>query len=40
MEVPRLPGHGTTWQDMNKTAWSDWYGEAARVFEATLGYSS
>ena len=33
VEVPRLPGHGTTWQDMNKTAWSDWYGEAARVFE-------
>jgi carboxylesterase len=33
VEVPLLPGHGTTWQDMNKTAWSDWYGEAARVFE-------
>src|SRR4051794_40769353 len=25
--VPRLPGHGTTWQDMNKTRWTDWYGE-------------
>lgn len=24
--VPRLPGHGTTWQDMNKTTWHDWYG--------------
>jgi carboxylesterase len=23
--VPRLPGHGTTWQEMNKTAWPDWY---------------
>ncbi len=33
VEVPRLPGHGTTWQDMNKTAWSDWYAEASRVFE-------
>ena len=33
VEVPRLPGHGTTWQDMNKTAWNDWYGEASRVFE-------
>jgi carboxylesterase len=23
--VPRLPGHGTSWQEMNKTAWQDWY---------------
>ena len=23
--VPRLPGHGTTWQEMNKTGWPDWY---------------
>jgi carboxylesterase len=22
---PRLPGHGTTWQEMNKTRWQDWY---------------
>lgn len=32
VEVPRLPGHGTTWQDMNTTGWSDWYGEITRVF--------
>ncbi|MET0766720.1 MAG: alpha/beta fold hydrolase [Aeromicrobium sp.] len=25
--VPRLPGHGTTWQEMNTTTWHDWYGE-------------
>ncbi|MCD9153274.1 alpha/beta hydrolase [Aeromicrobium duanguangcaii] len=25
--VPRLPGHGTTWQQMNTTTWRDWYGE-------------
>jgi carboxylesterase len=25
--VPRLPGHGTTWQDANTTTWQDWYGE-------------
>ncbi|MGN6578144.1 MAG: alpha/beta hydrolase [Nocardioides sp.] len=31
--VPRLPGHGTTWQDMNKTTWRDWYGEVERAFE-------
>ncbi len=31
VEVPRLPGHGTTWQDLNKTGWSDWYAEAVRM---------
>lgn len=28
---PRLPGHGTTWQDMNGTRWPDWYGEVDRA---------
>lgn len=23
--LPRLPGHGTSWQEMNKTGWPDWY---------------
>ncbi|MFF1816918.1 alpha/beta hydrolase [Kribbella sp. NPDC058245] len=23
--VPRLPGHGTTWQEANRTTWQDWY---------------
>jgi carboxylesterase len=23
--VPRLPGHGTQWQELNKTHWQDWY---------------
>ena len=27
VEVPRLPGHGTTWQDLNP-AWTDWYDES------------
>lgn len=27
IRVPRLPGHGTTWQEMNTTGWHDWYGE-------------
>jgi carboxylesterase len=27
VRVPRLPGHGTTWQDMNRTRWTDWYRE-------------
>jgi carboxylesterase len=33
VEVPRLPGHGTTWRDMNTTTWADWYGEVARAFD-------
>ncbi len=33
VEVPRLPGHGTTWQEMNGTTWADWYGEITRVHE-------
>ncbi|MGZ4616083.1 MAG: alpha/beta hydrolase [Actinomycetes bacterium] len=31
--VPRLPGHGTSWQEMNRTGWDDWYGEVERTFE-------
>jgi carboxylesterase len=30
IRVPRLPGHGTTWQEMNRTTWQDWYAEAER----------
>jgi len=30
IKVPRLPGHGTRWQDMNITTWQDWYSEADR----------
>jgi carboxylesterase len=32
VRVPRLPGHGTTWQEMNGTRWEDWYAEV----ESTL----
>lgn len=28
--APRLPGHGTRWQDLNLTTWTDWYTEAER----------
>jgi carboxylesterase len=31
--VPRLPGHGTSWQEMNRTGWHDWYDELQRTFE-------
>jgi carboxylesterase len=30
--LPRLPGHGTTWQEMNQTRWEDWYGHVERAF--------
>lgn len=35
VHAPRLPGHGTRWQDMTATRWSDWYAEVDRAF-ATL----
>jgi carboxylesterase len=25
--LPRLPGHGTRWQELNLTRWQDWYAE-------------
>ncbi|WP_298415652.1 alpha/beta fold hydrolase [Brevibacterium sp.] len=28
VSAPLLPGHGTTWQDMETTGWTDWLGEA------------
>ena len=27
VRLPRLPGHGTTWQEMNTTTWRQWYDE-------------
>lgn len=33
VSVPRLPGHGTTWQEMNNTGWADWYAEVVQGFE-------
>ncbi|MDH2424542.1 alpha/beta fold hydrolase [Sphaerisporangium sp. TRM90804] len=33
VSLPRLPGHGTTWQEMNRTRWEDWYAELERAFE-------
>ncbi len=30
VELPRLPGHGTRWQELNLTRWHDWYAEADR----------
>ncbi len=33
VRVPRLPGHGSRWQDMNLTTWEDWYSEVERNFQ-------
>ncbi len=32
VELPRLPGHGTKWEDMSLTRWEDWYAEVDRTF--------
>lgn len=31
--APRLPGHGTTWQELNRTVWTDWYAEGSRALD-------
>lgn len=28
VSIPRLPGHGTRWKDLNQTGWPDWYAKA------------
>ena len=40
VSVPRLPGHGTTWQEMSRTRWEDWYAEADRAYEELRGQTS
>ena len=33
VEMPRLPGHGTTVEDMLTTGWSDWSGAANEAYQ-------
>ncbi len=33
VSLPRLPGHGTTWQEMARTRAEDWYAEVDRAFD-------
>jgi carboxylesterase len=33
VSLPRLPGHGTTWQEMARTRAGDWYAEVDRAFD-------
>lgn len=31
VRLPLLPGHGTSWHDLNRTRWTDWYAEVDRA---------
>lgn len=31
VRLPRLPGHGTSWPEMNRTRWPDWHAEVDRA---------
>ncbi len=37
VHLPRLPGHGTSWQELNRTRWADWYAAVDRAFTALSG---
>jgi carboxylesterase len=37
VEVPRLPGHGTTLDDMQTTGWDDWLTEADAAYQRLAG---
>ena len=37
VRLPRLPGHGTTWQEMAGTRWEDWYAEIDRAYSELRG---
>jgi carboxylesterase len=37
VSLPRLPGHGTSWRELARTSWEDWYGEADRAFGELRG---
>jgi carboxylesterase len=36
VRVPLLPGHGTRWQDCNRTGWQDWYRAVERTHDELL----
>lgn len=39
VSLPRLPGHGTIWQEMARTRWEDWFAEVDRAFEELRSWS-
>ena len=34
VRLPLLPGHGTKWQDANRTTFDDWRGDLLREWDA------
>ncbi|MFM2175497.1 MAG: hypothetical protein RLZZ527_573 [Actinomycetota bacterium] len=36
VRVPRIPGHGTRWQDLNKVNWQEWPARAEADLDALL----
>ena len=40
VELPRLPGHGTTVEDMLTTSWDDWSAEAEAAYQRLAARSS
>jgi esterase/lipase/carbon monoxide dehydrogenase subunit G len=34
VSIPRLPGHGTRWKDLNRTTFDDWCAEAVKALAA------
>ena len=33
VSLPLLPGHGTTWQDLARTPWQEWYGAYDQAYQ-------
>lgn len=33
VRLPRLPGHGTTWKDLNTKRWTDWWSEIDAAYD-------
>ncbi len=40
VELPRLPGHGTTVEDMLTTGWADWTGEVEAAYQRLITRST
>lgn len=40
VELPRLPGHGTSLADMKSTSWADWIGEAEAAYQRVAARSN
>ncbi|HEY6794468.1 MAG TPA: alpha/beta fold hydrolase [Kineosporiaceae bacterium] len=40
VEAPLLPGHGTSWRDMNRTGWEDWYARVDAALDTLTGHCS